>query len=45
MFTDETKIDLGSYSNDFIRLSPKTRENLKQGKEDAYNLIKTSEKI
>ena len=39
MFTDETKIDLGSYSNDFIRLSPKTRENLKQGKEDAYNLI------
>ena len=39
MFTDETKIDLGSYSNDFIRLSPKTREKLKEGKEDAYNLI------
>ena len=39
MFTDETKIDLGSYSNDHLRLSPKTREKLKKGKEDTYNLI------
>ena len=34
MFTDETKIELGSYTNDLIRLSPKTREKLKEGKED-----------
>ena len=33
------KIDLGSYSNDFIILSPKTREKVKEGKEVAYNLI------
>ena len=26
MFTDETKIELGSYTNDSIRLSQKTRE-------------------
>ena len=39
MFTDETKIDLGSYSNGHLRLSPKTREKLKKGKEDTYNLI------
>ena len=39
MFTDETKIELGSYTNDLIRLSPKTREKLKEGKEEAYNLI------
>ena len=35
MFTEETKIDQGSYFNDYIRLSPKTREQLKEGKEDA----------
>ena len=39
MFTDEIKIDFGSYSNDFIRLSPKTLEKLKKGKEETYNLI------
>ena len=32
MFTDETKIELGNYINDSIRLSPKTREQLKNGK-------------
>ena len=26
MFTDESKIKLGNYTNDSIRLSPKTRE-------------------
>ena len=39
MFTDETKIELGSYTNDSIRLSQKTREKLKKGEEEAYKLI------
>ena len=39
MFTDETKIELGNYTHDFIRLSPQTREKLKNGEEEAYNLV------
>ena len=27
MFTDETKIELGNYTHDFIRLSPQTVKN------------------
>ena len=27
MFTDETKIELGNYTNDSIRLSPKIEKN------------------
>ena len=39
MFTDETKIELGNYTHDFIRLSPQTHEQLKKGEEEAYNLV------
>ena len=39
MFTDETKIELGNYTHDFVRLSPQTHEKLKNGEEEAYNLV------
>ena len=44
MFTDETKIELGSYTNDFIRISQKTKDKLKNGEEDAYQLINRTQK-
>ena len=44
MFTDETKIELGNYTNDYIRLSPQTREKLKNGDEEAYNLVNRPQK-
>ena len=44
MFTDETKIELGNYTNDSIRLSPKTREQLKNGEKEAYELINRPER-
>ena len=39
MFTDETKIDLGNYTNDSTRLSQKTREKLKIREKETYELI------
>ena len=44
MFTDETKIELGNYTNDSIRLSPKTREKLNNWEKEAYKLINRLEK-
>ena len=44
MFTDESKIKLGNYTNDSIRLSPKTREKLKNGEKEAYELINWPER-
>ena len=44
MFTDETKIELGNYTNDSIRLSPKTREQLKNGEKEANELINRPER-
>ena len=44
MFTDETKIELGNYTNDSIRLSPKTREKLRKGEKEAYELINRPER-
>ena len=38
-FTDETKIDLAPFLNDSIRLSLNNQEKLKQGKEEAFQLI------
>jgi len=38
-FTDETKIDLSPFLNDSIRLSLNNQEKLKQGKEEAFQLI------
>ena len=43
-FTDETKIELGKYTNDSIRLSPKTREKLRKGEKEAYELINRPER-
>ena len=39
MFTDECIIDLSSYTNDFIRLDPEAKEQLKNGEKEAYELI------
>ena len=36
LFTDETKIEMGSYINDSIRLSEETKEKLKHGEKDAF---------
>ena len=44
MFTDETKKDLGRYTNDFIHLSQKTKDKLKNDEEDAYQLINRPQK-
>lgn len=43
-FTDECKIDMGSFVKDTIRLSPTTKEQLKKGDLEAYNLINRPEK-
>ena len=43
-FTDETKIDLAPFLNDSIRLSLNNQEKLKQGKEEAFQLINKPEK-
>ena len=45
MFTYKTKIELGNDTNDYIRLSPKTKEKLKNGYEEAYNLVNRPKKI
>ena len=39
MLTDETKIELGNCTHDFIKLSPQTREKLKKEEEEAYNFV------
>ena len=39
MFTDECKINLSSYTNDWIRLEPSMKEKLKKGEQEAYDLI------
>ena len=39
MFTDECIIDLSSYTNDSIRLTPEAKEQLKNGDKQVYELI------
>ena len=39
MFTDEFKINLSSYTNDWILLEPSMKEKLKKGEQEAYDLI------
>ena len=43
-FTDETKIEMGPYVNDHIRLSKDSKEKLKKGDEDAFDLINRPQK-
>ena len=38
-FSDETKIDMGSYFNDYIRLTKENKEKLKKGSEEVFNII------
>ena len=38
-FSDETKIDMGSYFNDSIRLTKENKEKLKKGSQEVFNLI------
>ena len=44
LFTDETAIDMGSYTNDSIRLSKENREKLRKGEKEAFDLINREEK-
>ena len=39
MFTDECKVSLSSYTNNWIRLEPDMKKKLKQGEKEAYELI------
>ena len=39
IFTDETRIDIGSYIHDSLRLSKETNQKLKEGQKDAFELI------
>ena len=43
-FTDETKIEMGSYVNDHIRLSKENQQKLVEGDEDAYKLVNRPQK-
>ena len=43
-FTDETKIEMGSYVNDHIRLSKENQKKLVEGDEDAYKLVNRPQK-
>ena len=43
-FTDETKIEMGSYVNDHIRLSKENQQKLVEGDEDAYKLVNMPQK-
>ena len=38
-FSDETKIEMGSYVNDYIRLSEENKDKIKKGDEEAFKLI------
>ena len=44
LFTDETRIEMGSYIHDSIRLSKETTKNLKKGDKDAFKLINRPER-
>ena len=39
LFTDESKISMGSYTHDYIRLAPLDQKKLKEGKRDIYTLL------
>ena len=39
MFTDECKVNLSSYTNDWIRLEPEMQKKLKNGEKEPYELI------
>ena len=39
MFTDESKVTLSSYTNDWIRLEPEMKKKLKNGEKEPYELI------
>ena len=39
MFTDECKVSLSSYTNDWIRLEPEFQKKLKNGEKEPYELI------
>lgn len=43
-FTDEKQIKLGSYTNDFIRLSEENEKKLKIGDEEVLDLMRRPEK-
>ena len=43
-FSDETKIEMGSYIHDYIRLSEENKDKLKKGDEDAFKLINREQK-
>ena len=43
-FTDETKIEMGAYGNDHIRLSKDSKEKLKKGDEGVFDLINRPQK-
>ena len=43
-FTDETQIKLGSYTNDYIRLSEENEKKLKKGDEEVLDLMRRPEK-
>ena len=43
-FSDETKIELGAYINDYIRLSKENKNKFKKGDEEAFNLINRPQK-
>ena len=42
MFTDECKVSLSSYTNDWIRLEPEIQKKLKNGEKEPYELINRS---
>ena len=38
-FIDETKIEMGPYINDSIRLTKESKEKLKKGQKEAFDLV------
>ena len=43
-FSDETKIEMGSYVHDYIRLSEENKDKIKKGDEEAFKLINREQK-
>ena len=43
-FSDETKIEMGSYINDSIRLSKENQDKLKKGEQEVFDLINRPQK-
>ena len=43
LFTDESKISLGSYTHDYIRLDPQDQKEFKTGKRNIYSLLNRPE--